>query len=164
MTFKIWWKHFFELPLPSHVLLFDIAVNNGHIKSILLSFYIFFKIQVSFLKILLTYFQREGKGRRERNMEVWEKHLSVASLTSPTGDLAHNPGMCPDWELNQRPFGSQASAQSTEPHQPGLLLYFFLFVIKVFPLFFRTLEEATFFSHSSKDVFFLFVCLFCFVF
>ena len=97
-------------------------------------------------------------------MEVWEKHLSVASLTSPTGDLAHNPGMCPDWELNQRPFGSQASAQSTEPHQPGLLLYFFLFVIKVFPLFFRTLEEATFFSHSSKDVFFLFVCLFCFVF
>ena len=24
-----------------------------------------------------------------------------------TGDLAHNPGMCPDWELNHRPFGSQ---------------------------------------------------------
>ena len=28
--------------------------------------------------------------------------------------------MCPDWELNQRPFGSQACAQSTELHQPGL--------------------------------------------
>ena len=25
----------------------------------------------------------------------------------PTGDLAHNPGMCPDWESNHRPFGSQ---------------------------------------------------------
>ena len=25
----------------------------------------------------------------------------------PTGDLAHNPGMCPDWELNWQPFGSQ---------------------------------------------------------
>ena len=27
--------------------------------------------------------------------------------------------MCPDRELNQRLFGSQAGAQSTEPHQPG---------------------------------------------
>ena len=36
------------------------------------------------------------------------------------GNLAHNPGMCSDWELNQRPFGSQANVQSTEPHQPGL--------------------------------------------
>ena len=37
----------------------------------------------------------------------------------PTGDLAHNPGVYPDWESNQRPFGSQAGAQSTEPQQPG---------------------------------------------
>ena len=36
----------------------------------------------------------------------------------------HSPGMCPDWESNQRPFGSQASAQSTEPHQPGLFASF----------------------------------------
>ena len=28
----------------------------------------------------------------------------VASLTPPTEDPAHNPGMCPDWELNQQPF------------------------------------------------------------
>ena len=28
--------------------------------------------------------------------------------------------MCPDWESSQRPFGSQARAQSTEPHQPVL--------------------------------------------
>ena len=35
-------------------------------------------------------------------------------------NLAHNPGMCPDWELNQQPCGSQDSTQSTEPHQPGL--------------------------------------------
>ena len=42
----------------------------------------------------------------------------VASHTPPTGDLAHNSGMCPDWELNQRHFGSQAGTQSTEPHQP----------------------------------------------
>ena len=37
----------------------------------------------------------------------------------PTGDLAQNPGMCPDQELNWQPFGSQADTQSTEPHQPG---------------------------------------------
>ena len=29
----------------------------------------------------------------------------------PTGDLACNPGMCPDWESNQWPFGSQAGTQ-----------------------------------------------------
>ena len=44
----------------------------------------------------------------------------VASHVLPTGDLASNPGMCPDWESNQRPFGLQAGTQSTEPHQPGL--------------------------------------------
>ena len=38
---------------------------------------------------------------------------------SPTGDLAHNPGLCPDWESNWLPFGLQVSIQSTEPHQPG---------------------------------------------
>ena len=36
-----------------------------------------------------------------------------------TGDLACNPGMCPDPESNQRLFGSQAHTQSTELHQPG---------------------------------------------
>ena len=36
-----------------------------------------------------------------------------------TGDLACNPGMCPDQETNQPPFASQASTQPTEPHQPG---------------------------------------------
>ena len=37
----------------------------------------------------------------------------------PAGDLACNPGVCPDWELNRPPLGSQVGAQSTEPHQPG---------------------------------------------
>ena len=43
---------------------------------------------------------------------------------APTGDLAHNPGMCPDWELNQWPFGFQAGAQSTEPPARAYLLEF----------------------------------------
>ena len=32
--------------------------------------------------------------------------------------------MCPDWELNQQPFGSQAHAQSTELHQPEYIISF----------------------------------------
>ena len=47
----------------------------------------------------------------------------VASRVPATGDLACNPGMYPDWESNQRPFGSQASTQSTEPHQPGQTMF-----------------------------------------
>ena len=41
------------------------------------------------------------------------------------GDLARNPGMCPGWESNQRPFISQAGIQSTESHQPGYNTYFY---------------------------------------
>ena len=44
---------------------------------------------------------------------------------APTGDLACNPGMCPDWESNWQPFGLQAASQSTEPHQPGLVYKIF---------------------------------------
>ena len=40
--------------------------------------------------------ERGRKGEREG-----EKHQCVvAPHVPPNGDLAHNPGMCPDWELN----------------------------------------------------------------
>ena len=74
-------------------------------------------------RIPFIYFFRGGEGRekeRGRNISVWEKHWLVASCTPQSGDLAHNPGMCPDQELNQRPFSSLPNTQSTEPHQPGL--------------------------------------------
>ena len=65
---------------------------------------------------LLIFREKGREGEREE-----EKHQCVvASHVPPTGDLACNPGMCSDWESNQWPFGSQASAQSTELHQPGL--------------------------------------------
>ena len=72
-----------------------------------------------FFKDFKIYFPREGKeGRKTRK---GEKHQCVVASRVPlTGDLAPNPGTCPDWELNWQPFGSQASTQSTEPHQPGL--------------------------------------------
>ena len=52
---------------------------------------------------------------RERNMDVQERHRLIACHKSPAGDLAHNPGMCPDWKLNQRPFGLQVGTQSIQP-------------------------------------------------
>ena len=49
------------------------------------------------LKILFIFRER---GREEER--AGEKHQCVvASHVPPTGDLAHNPGMCPDWESNQ---------------------------------------------------------------
>ena len=50
-----------------------------------------------------------------------EKHQCVvASCMRPTGDLACNPGMCPELEMNLWPFDSQVGTHTTEPHQPGL--------------------------------------------
>ena len=61
-----------------------------------------------------------------------EKHQCVVvSHVLPTRDLAHNPGMCPDWESNWRPFGFQASTPSTEPHQPGQEIHSYLRVRKM---------------------------------
>ena len=75
-----------------------------------LNFFLFF-----FLSFIYLFLDRGREGERGG-----DKHQCVvASHAPPTGDLAHNPGMCPDGELNQRPFGSHTGAQSTEPHQSG---------------------------------------------
>ena len=57
---------------------------------------------------------KEGEREGEKPQSV------VASRMPPTGNLAYNPDMCPDWESNRRLFGSQAGIQSTELHKPGL--------------------------------------------
>ena len=53
-------------------------------------------------------------------MEGRKRRRGTSTCGNPAGDLACNPGMCPDCEWNQRLFGSHADAQSTEPHHPGL--------------------------------------------
>ena len=65
-------------------------------------------LNVFFFKIFIYLFLETSEGReeeRERNIDVWEKNQSVAFRMPPTGELASNPGMCPNWELNQQPFG-----------------------------------------------------------
>ena len=67
-------------------------------------------------RFYLSIFRARGKeGERERNINVW-----LPLPRSLNGDLACNPGMCPDWQSSQRPFASQAWAQPTEIHHIGL--------------------------------------------
>ena len=109
----------------------------------LICFFLFFSFSTFYL------FRERGKeGERRKHWCV------VASHTSPAGDLACNPGVCPDWDSNQRPFGPQASTQSTEPHQPG---HFFLFLsytkmlhLKIFLTFLQTSQVIySYFQFSS---------------
>ena len=76
-----------------------------------------------FLKKILFIF-REGKRgwKRESNIDACETHQLVASPTPATGNLAHNPDLCPDQELNQWPFSLRDDAQPIEPYQSGLCI------------------------------------------
>ena len=54
-----------------------------------------------YLFIKINFFLERGDGREREKYQC-----VVASCVPPTGDLACNPGMCPDWELNWLPFAS----------------------------------------------------------
>ena len=54
--------------------------------------------------------------------------ITTVCIFSPS--LHPTPGVCPDWELNWWHFDSQASTQSTEPHQPGLVFISLRKIIK----------------------------------
>ena len=70
--------------------------------------------------LCLTFRDRGREGEREG-----KKHQCVVASHVPlTGDLARNPGMCPDWEWNQQPFGSQAGAPLSHTSQGYFMLNF----------------------------------------
>ena len=74
----------------------------------------------SFLRFYLLIFRQRG---REGEREGEKHHCVVASHVPLTGDLAHNPGMCPDRESNRQPFGSQATpGKCVLTHAPGKLM------------------------------------------
>ena len=61
---------------------------------------------------------REGERDREKH-QVWEKCPLVACPAPPAGDLACNPGVCPDQKSNWQLYGLQDNTQLTEPRQSG---------------------------------------------
>ena len=90
------------------------------------------------LKILFLFNFREGKVGRKRG-----KHQCVvASCAPPTGDLARNPGMSPDCELNQRPFGLQARAQSRAAPARALPSFKILIVSSIIYIYYNILYKS----------------------
>ena len=59
--------------------------------------------EVSFFFNFIYLFLNRGEERETdwREISMFKRDQLVASLTPPTRDLAHNPGMYPDHELNQ---------------------------------------------------------------
>ena len=55
----------------------------------------------SFFKRFYLFIFRERGREREREGE--KQQCVVASHVAPIGDLACNPGTCPDWDSNQQP-------------------------------------------------------------
>ena len=81
-----------------------------------------------FFFLSLLFFFDQGNGGRKG-----EKHQClVASGTSLTGDLAHNPGMCLDWESNQRPFGAQAAVNPLSNITRVDNIFLFCYLLKNF--------------------------------
>ena len=82
-----------------------------------LSTYMMTDLKVLFLLkdyFILFFTERRREGERQRNINVWLPLMCPLLGTWPATQSCSL-----DWELYQRPFGSQASIQSTEPHQPG---------------------------------------------
>ena len=74
-----------------------------------------------FLRFYLFLEREEGREKeRKRNINVREKHQSVAVVCILTRDRTRNPGNFPDRESNRQPFTLQDNTQPTELHQSGL--------------------------------------------
>ena len=96
-----------------------------------LFFFFFFKILFIYLFIYL---------KRGREGERGEKHQLYGCLSyTPTGDLTCSPGMCPDWESNWQPFGSQAALSLLSHTSQGCIC---LFSVSMGMIMEATLEDC----------------------
>ena len=55
----------------------------------------------------------------------------VASCTPPTGDLARNPGMCPDWESNSDPLVHRPVINPLGLTSQGKTIFFLIYFLKL---------------------------------
>ena len=108
----------YQIPPPSIFHCLHMHCSNIFLKKYIM-YFSFFK------RIYLFIFRERGKQGESEG----EKHQCVVAFhMPPTRDLACNPGMCPDWELNRQPFGLQAHTQSTElPSQGSDIFIIFYF-------------------------------------
>ena len=124
-----------HFPSFAHLYLPSPPSPDYHYTVVSLYTYTFFK------RFYLFIFRESGK---EEEREEEKHQCVVASCEPPTRDLACNPGMCPDWESNQWPFGSQVSTQSTEPQTGWVQLLWDSL----------SLDLYIYFLHQIKEVFF----------
>ena len=108
-----------------------------------------------FIKIFLFLF-RQGKGGREG-----EKHQCVvASHMPPTGDLACNPGTCPDRESNRDPLACTALNPLSHTSQGHWSAFYCFLSLPLFGLSFPVFLSFFKVTHSSFSKHCIPLCMF----
>ena len=93
------------------------------IFKIYLCIYIYIHIYICIYIYLIL--ERKGGRKREKETLSWERNIDqLPLLWSPTRDQTSNPGMCPDQELNWRPFTLQITPNQLNHTSQGLSLLF----------------------------------------
>ena len=89
--------HLDRVSARKHYLLAQFPLNISPFKNSSLTLIILFK---NFLKDFIYLILERGEGREKERKRV--KNINVLlPLTHTPGELACNPGMCPDWVSNQ---------------------------------------------------------------
>ena len=80
----------------------------------------------------IAFRKRRRERGKERETSMWERSIDLLPpIHTTTGDPAHNPVMCSDWESNLQPFGYGMTFQPTELHWAGpALLTYLKFIVK----------------------------------
>ena len=131
-----------------------------YIWIIVIVFYYPIILSFSFLKYFIYLFL---ESRMEGEREGEKRQYVVASPVPHTGDLAHNPPMCPDWESNPATlwFTGQHSIHWATPARAILLFsYCFLLLSNTEQKFWK-IEKPFWHTHFSiflnvyRSIFFL---------
>ena len=116
------WLNNIPLSLSSDHLM-DIWVVSTFQLLWIMSLWAFTCIWMHYFKKDVFIFRERG---REREREGEKHHCVVASRAPPTGDLAHNPGMCPDWESNHDHLVHRPALNPLSYTSQGWMHYFLL--------------------------------------
>ena len=99
---------------------FEMQRNRRLLYYYFLSFFLFKKSLYFFNDFIYLFLERGGR-EGEKGGENYQR--VVASCALHTGDLARNPGMCPDWDLNWWSSGSQPTLNPLSYTSQGMYYY-----------------------------------------